>query len=562
MKACGLFMLALSGLCGIARAETKITITDAVDLGGAGWAEITSAAIGPQQSPSCPEGRLFFTTGGGVLATDLEGHPVTFPHPEASPNPWFPAYHETIPPHVIYDNHLVKLQDGSLMMTVEAVTWNDKLETKPSWWQQTQDYPAKEISQPGGRGVIYVYLSTNCGQSWHRRPDIDAATLAVPEPSGGTTVGLCGAPRLLSKVEIKHQTSKSGIGISLPVTVKWSEVGGWDGHYLYADPYHGGLFLSVPCFYGTGKENEARSRALLLRSTDRGGSWQVIGQIDSDKNPVWGWRMPVSSDPSGRLALSYFSAYDLKLAVFSPPYDKVDPLQAKTVTSVSPGDHSPKANINTNIWGSPSLTSGPDGFLIAADDWINDEGAQRMRFRVFGEPSLTQELPSAMEPESPREAMQGTFIDGAPGSQLRAFYWLERTPGPIKANTQSLPDQLRVKFQVFDGKTPLLTHPAELTIKDQKAYAFQPLGAFIGDYMRGASYVGKDGAQRFVAVWGEGGSLRFNTITVTQTKIQSSKISTPLTVAIVPGHVPPLRIAVPRTRQEGPKPAAVRKRRE
>jgi hypothetical protein len=561
MKVYGLFAIALTALCGIAAADTQITITDAVDLGGWGWAEVTSAAVGPQQNAHCPAGRLFFTDGYTVLATDLDGHPAAFPHPELSPNPRTFTYKETVDPHVIYDNHLVKLKDGSLMLTVEAVTWNDNLKTKPSWWQQTKDYPLKKISQPGGRGIIYVYLSIDCGQSWHPRTSIDAATLKVPEPAGGSTVGLCGTPRLLSETKIVHHQDKSGIGINLPVTTRWSEAGGWDGHYLYADPYQGGLFLSVPCFYGTGKENESRMRALLLRSTDHGGTWNVIGQIDSAKVPVWGWRMPVATDPSGRLAFSYLSAGDLKLAVFSPPYDKVDPLQAQTVTSTSAGDPSAKANINTNIWGSPSLTSGPDGFLIANADWTDDEGAQRQRFRVFGEPSLTQELPSAMAPESPREAMQGTFIDGAPGSRLRAFYWLERAPGLIKANTQSLPDQLRVKFQLFDGKTPLLTHPGELTIKDQKAYAFQPLGLFIGDYMRGDSYVGADGATRFVAVWNERGSLRFNTIKVTQTKTQSAKLSTPVAVTIVPGHVPPLRLALPRIRTEGPKPAAVRKQR-
>ena len=116
--------------------DLKVTAGNAVHL-GMHWAEITTAAVGPGENRHCRDGRLFFTDGYGVMATGLDGQLVVWPDTKKSPNPRLFEYRETFDPHVIHDNHLVKLQDGSLLHTVEAITWNDNLSPKPSWWELT-----------------------------------------------------------------------------------------------------------------------------------------------------------------------------------------------------------------------------------------------------------------------------------------------------------------------------------------------------------------------------------------------------------------------------------------
>ncbi|HVG10414.1 MAG TPA: hypothetical protein VNM67_22100 [Thermoanaerobaculia bacterium] len=511
----------------VAAAEAQalnITAGNAVDLGSS-WAEITTAAVGPGENRFCRDGRLFFADGSGVLATDLDGQAVVWPNPQRSPNPRTFGYRETFPPAVIADNHLVKLKDGSLVHTVEAITWNDNVSPKPAWWDQTVEFPLKNEAHPGGRAIIYVRRSDDCGATWTRITDIDAATLTVPSSSGVPTKGLCGPPRLIQNPDKK------------------SEGGGWDGHYLYADPYNGNLFLSTPCVFGT-RVNREHFLVLLLMSSDRGGSWKVIGRLDTVNDWADAWRMPISSLPSGHVAFGYLNwqLNQLKVAILAPPYPLIDlTAKAAVLATFSPGELGPGAKVDTHVPGYPTLARNPGkGFLVTTPEWKPAGSGTKQAHRFFNVP-ITLPLPG-MKKEFPEieapglaDMIHGTLIDGTPSTDLHAFYWVERSPVATTVEGQSQ-DALRVKFQVFQGNTAILKQPGVLTIADGKPYAYRA-DSFIGDYMGGASYAGKDGSQHFVAAWSEQGVLRFNTISLTP-QILTVKVPVDLDVQIVPQTVP------------------------
>lgn len=549
----------------------KVTAGNAVDL-GASWAEITTAAIGPGQSRACPNGRLFFANGYAVLATELNGQAVVWANPAESPNPRIFQYSETAPPHVIYDNHIVKLKDNSLVFTTEAVTWNDNVNPKPGWWNQTQDYPLKEKKIPGGRGIIYVYRSVDCGRTWTRATDIDAAKLEVVGPTGLSLKGLCGAPRL--KKGFKKVTVDLGNGpVEQTLPAQWSEAGGWDGHFLYADPYNGNLFLSTPCFYGAGKVNEENRLALLLMSPDRGDSWKVIRRIDMQKESVFAWRMPITSLPTGQIAFAYLSGSALKLLVASAPYSQINFQNPKILTTLSSGGFAPGTDIRAHIKAYPSLARNPGkGFLASTSDWKAVDTGTKLIHRLFDVSApggAVQPLAKAIEAPEISDVVHGTFIDGMPNTDLHAVYWVERTPGPMAATGKQLPNQFRVKFQVYKGSKELLKQPGELTIAGGQPYTYLPgpvipenkMAFFVGDYMGGTSYADRNGNQHFVAAWSEQGRLRFNTITLTP-QVLTVQVPTAVDVQIVPQAVPRQRIVTAVPPDAGPEPAILGQQQE
>lgn len=555
----GLGSLLLFAL-GVEAQGLKVTAGNAVNLGSY-WAEITTAAIGPGENRFCSGGRLFFADGFGILATDLNGQAVSWG--PRLPNPRSFEYNETFPPHDIYDNHLVKLKDGSLVYVTEAITWNDNVGTpKPEWWQRTVEFPVKKEKRPGGRANLYVRRSEDCGRTWTHVANIDAAKLTVKSPEGVPTKGLCGTPRLIQETKMVEVTLPGGQKGKAPVVTKRAEGGGWDGHYLYADPYNGNLFLSTPCVYGSKEVNKERFLALLLLSTDRGSSWKAIGQIDTQKDAAVAWRMPVTSLPSGHVAFGYLNwkLRQLKLAVVTPPYTQVDLTQGKVLATRSPGELGPGAQVNSNKTDYPTLARNPGkGFLVTAADWKPVDPGTKLAHRFFdvpvnATPGGIQEQAGIAAPGS-ADMLHGTLIEGTPSADVHLFYWVERSSGTMTADGKFL-NPLRVKFQVFKGNKAILTKPGELTVADGKPYAFGA-GDFVGDYMGGASYIGADGHLRFVAAWSEEGVLRFNTISLTP-QILSAAPPHPVEVQIVPQVVPVQRILRTVPTKVGPKPAAPR----
>ncbi len=463
-------------------------VTDAVALATDGWAEVTVAAFGPGEHPSCSDGRLFFASGASVQATTLDGEHDLF---------WTASLEETYPPRIIYDNHLVKLKSGALLMTFEGATWSDNLDPHPRWWEWTVEYPAKGFSRPGARAAIWLFRSTDCGETWSALPPIDAAKLEVPATRRGEPVaGLCGTPRRI-----------------VDDGAKKAKLGGWDGHLLHADPYSGHLFLSTPCYYGAGEVGEGAKQALVLRSTDEGSSWSVRGHIGAQG----GFRDPLASRPD-RVAYVYQRDSSVRVATFPAAAPWFELWGSQEVRRLSAADETLPAGsrylLNTNVYRIRGATRSAEGFLVSVPVFI-DGGLAHVLYDV--DPSgadarVIDTLRAGAWSQGRNHTFHGTFVPGLPDDPktLNAFYWVESDYVPEESS-------YAVRFQVYADTTPILETPGTLTLANGTAYTypFEPdNGGFVGDYMGGAAYRGTDGSRNFVASWSESGRLHFNTITV------------------------------------------------
>jgi hypothetical protein len=474
---------------------SSITVTDAVDL-GSWWAEVTTLAIGPGENPSCPNGRLFFGNSYHVLATDLDGNPAPL-----ATNPWSPTYTETHPPHIVYDNQLLKLKNGALLLTTLGGSWNDNVSPKPAWWNSTVEYPAKKKALPGARAVMWTFRSDDCGASWKQVSTIDAATLVVPAPPNGRPVkGFCGWPRLRDD----GSTKKAALG-------------GWDAHFAYADPHDGSVYVAMICAYGSAKVNDEQDATILVRSKDSGRSWSVIGSRPGRPGP----RTPVFSVP-GRVAFAHTMASNVILTTFDPNADSVDITSGSQVTPYPGGEYSPDFKVNTNFLRYHGLAADYEsggGFLTAVNYFDEPHGTLRL-FRVPKMGGAATQVGSPIVAESiGGDLFHGTLVPGPTGDNLALLYWVERVASIAseKANPFLPVNEFRVSFQVYRGTKALMAKRGELTVSGGHPYRYKYVessSGFLGDYMGGASYLAADGMRHFVAAWCENGKLRTNTVSV------------------------------------------------
>ena len=473
---------------------SSITVTNALDPDpGQPWVEITTAAIGPGEHASCRGGRLFFANSTKVLATTLQGSPEAL-----TENPWSPTYSETYPPYIVWDNQLLKLKNGTLLLMTLGGSWNDNVSPKPAWWDSTVEYPAKGTPLPGARAVAWFFQSLDCGASWTQLSTIDAATLVVPDPATGQPVkGFCGWPRLM--VDADNQ--------------KKSALGGWDASFAYADPYDESVYVTTSCAYGSARVNDAHNATLLIRSTDHAASWTVIGSRSGFLGP----RSPVFSLP-GRTAFAQTIGSNVVLTTFDSNASSVDITGGSQVTPYPGGLYSPDAKINANFLRYHGLAADLDagsGFFISVHYFDEPHGTLRL-FRVpktggaatqVGNPIVAQSIGG--------DLFHGTLVPGRSDDNLALLYWVERvTSLPGQQNDPFLPEnEFRVNFQIYRGTKALLAAPGELTVAGGTPYRYK-YGAFIGDYMGGAAYLAQDGTRKFVAAWSESGKLRINTVSV------------------------------------------------
>ncbi len=507
--------------------STTIIVGDAIKV-GPDWFENTTVAFGPGEHPAAPEGRLLFASRAKVVSTKLNGD-----HIQA----WYASLNESFPPKPIPDNHIVKLKGGDVLHTFEGTTWHDYgkkgpgwsqssnvLHTKPDWWEVTKEWAAKGNNQPGARGKIWVFRSSDAGATWIQLPGIDALTLQVPDPTQPTDLveGLFAPPRNLrcqDKDGAKTDCDKKG-------AKKVASIGGPDGHFTYADPYSDRIFISTPWYYGVGEDYRVQDRRgskshLVFVSKDKGTSWKIIGRRDD----VDEWRGPVSSLPSGKVAVSHSKGSNVLLSLFNRDDQWVDLGGASVVTTL-PGSNRSKDALFGRIWGYRSLSRDLDGkgFKVSTAYW-----EQNLVHRLYFIPTLgsgSQSISTTIRAlNSPADTLQGTFIEGLPNDDISVFYWFERIPDNIAG------EKYIARFQVYQGRAELLQQPGTLSIRKGKPYSWDYTGRDPGDYMDGAVYRShkvkavasgaskpltrrKESVRHFVATWIEDRTLMFNTITV------------------------------------------------
>jgi hypothetical protein len=301
-------LLIASAEC-FARTAAQVQAPVAIPVGS--MTEVSTALIGQNKNVSCPDGAAFFADTNQIVKTDLSGGGSTVVWLRSSAPQ---IQQKPVNPYVIDDEQIVSTYNGTLVYSVEAVTWQP-LTPAPSWSQATVKYQLKYQNQPMGRGVIYIWTSRDCGASWQFQPPVDFGSLLVWDASqaGDWTktspiAGLCGIPRVHS----------DGSG---------SEAGGADGHVLYADRNSTDIYISTSCSHGYTTQQFAPDGTeigtipssypdihLLLKSSDDGATWQVVAESANGT-----WRANMSSSPTNLyLILGNQTVYALPRPVPAP----------------------------------------------------------------------------------------------------------------------------------------------------------------------------------------------------------------------------------------------------
>lgn len=455
--------------------------------------EVTAAAIGPGANPACPDGRLILASGVDLRrlaldGTDLGGLDLRTTIGETGADP-------------IYDNHMLSLPDGSVIHTVEGITWSDDdvPDPKPTWWEQSIEYPAKGIlpGRAGARAAIWVFRSTSCGDTWTLAGKVDAATLQVEDPGNGLPAGpQCGT--------LRPQEANR---------VKVSDGGGWDGHYLAVDPHSKRLVISTPCVFGTGLNSSAAFQILVV-SDDLGKTWKSTISL-----PQNFWRAPVTPAIGGKWAYVWSDDKSIRLAIDDPvngTFSKSIEVAPLTSLEGSPKDTfvmNPSSQATLDVAVNPfpvgAFTSSSGVTLkpsmrnlvqVSSASW--DSTTKALTYRIHnidsrgGAPRLVSTIRSSVSGES---VLFGTFLQGHRAS---LFYWFEEV-GPAK---------YRVRYQAyFRGKALLLSQfarqvPGTIRNADGSNHEFTAQdGKFHGDYMKGSHILESDGVERFILVWTENG---------------------------------------------------------
>jgi hypothetical protein len=155
------------------------------------------------------------------------------------------------------DNQIIRLQDGSLLVSRNGYTWSD-LSPRPEWFDTISFTFYNGVVTGRGRSAVYVFRSTDAGQNWELWSMIDSAVAAD---------GKYGWPAQYKK--------KEG---SLAVTI-----GGFDRTELYQDPWSGDIFISGSGGggpYPTLADPQVKNHAgVIFRSQDNGKTWETYHEF-------------------------------------------------------------------------------------------------------------------------------------------------------------------------------------------------------------------------------------------------------------------------------------------
>jgi hypothetical protein len=465
--------------------RTAVEVSNEVTVAGGGFTEATAAVIPPNTNRFCRQGRLFFGSGSNVLSLNLDGQnnaPTATAFADRVKTP-----EDLSDPWLIFDNHLVATKDGRLFYSFESVIWRDNIEPRPTWWEQTKDNTLKTKNVPGGRGAIFVFASSDCGTTWSQRTVIDAADLTVTNPvTKQPEKGYCGFPRVDSGA-------------------KTAEAGGWDGHYLYADPNHNHLYITTVCANG-----KANWLGLVLMTRTDGITWSTHRQVTD----AGFWRTPITALSNSRVGFVYAQGNKAFFETFGFPGKPEDFQLKKEVAPLSyPSDvdtdtdkMSTRVGLNASMYAYPTMSRAETRakpfnllkrrFLLAA--YNNKDKAATYNLFEF-DSDQPAKLFATVEAEKPgRSVLQGTFVEAVGENAPSIFYWLEE----IETG------KFQVRFRIFsNGKQFGGTRTISETFSTP---------TFTGDYLHGTSYKTGDGWEFFLS-WSESGELKFVNVFVPST---------------------------------------------
>jgi hypothetical protein len=417
------------------------------------------------------------------------------------------------------DNQIIRLQDGSLLASKNGYTWSD-VTPRPEWFDTGSFQYGTNLFSPRARNAVYLFCSTDGGQSWELWSVIDSAVVAEgkygwPQPNKGPT----------------------GFGI-----------GGFDRTELYQDPWTGAIFVSGHGDGGpyilNGKTTESHA-GVIFRSLDDGKSWDTLHTLDGSPPYL------MTSTPDHRLIVFHIrnnvpTLYYREAGVMSAPKD-VTASEGKSLLAwgedaelgdITGGLHQCLARVGKygswdRVWiAYPSLNaSGRQTYAVAT-------------VTFGGTAEAKVELIAKVAAEDPKttSATMGNFVSDDlvdPDNQntdasCTLFYWVEAQP-----STSTDPDKTKVlvRYQIFHSGQPW--PPGYLSVQNGSKRYFGRSG--IGDYFSGG-YFWMNGELNFLAQWKEPDAIKGNIVSLPpSTPIKVNIYREFLELIILPHPDPALR---------------------
>jgi hypothetical protein len=451
--------------------------------------------IAPGRNSACPKGRIFIVAAAGgqspaVYAADfdLSG---TLQNVSAQPalNFSLTADDRLLASDIL----LASLPKGGLLMVYQGGSIST-LSPQPSWWDDFTDPKTNPPLQPGDRGAIFVWRSNDCGTTWERFADIDAAKVLG---------GRCAWP----------QKSKNG--------GPWR--GGFDREELYVDSWSGCVFLTAGCMNGGFNSYPKQDAYLVFMSNNEGKTWT----LSPAEFPRWA-PLVMTSMPSGRVYFAHCiqpsSGSRLTVGLYwmdSPWQTKQggveiyygDPTQASSQCG-----QIPTAKVTAKIT-QPGVI--PISLARLASDASGDylrvtypavigtrQVQQIVNVGVKPDGSVVTVPVRTIEAEDPNgSVLQAAFVETdrfqmKKESNAALLYWLETTSA----------GKVFTRYAMVDGSVGWYP-PGDLSVKSGKRDDWTPGGEWMGDYMKGAFfYTGLK--LHFLGAWPVPmkSELRYNTV--------------------------------------------------
>jgi hypothetical protein len=407
-----------------------------------GAGEVQSTVVRPGLKAECPNGRFLASSDRALRRADakpIENGAVMGRDLDKSSGPVVSATFES-PPFVgdryhTNDHDLVVLANGDVLL-VDTTASRKDMNPKPAWWNYAYRYSEKtgKAFGPGARSSMLIYHSSDCGQTFDFRAEVDSAM---------ELDGSCANPQFAHGLP-------TTTGPGTPENPVF-DMGGTDGPLTRLDVKTGVLYMSHQCAgykpqAGTASEsfslsNSKMNKSLILASYNSGIGWATLGF-----SPWARWRSNIVPLSANKLIFGLRDGVYVGQQMNSGQW-QFDPILLLVANYEDPNDIKTEINdvkdkygeiVSTNVPDPRALTRVPGSLtkVLAAMPATMDQGPdQGHGYRLFvydTESHQRYELDPVMPKSNSLNAflLHLTAIDIGEGPVF--LYWTD-----IDMNTQS-----------------------------------------------------------------------------------------------------------------------------
>lgn len=386
------------------------------------------------------------------------------------------------------DNHLIRLQDHSLLAIKNGYIWSD-LSPRPAWFDMGAIKFGGSGTNPRARNAVFVFRSTDWGQSWLSWSLLDAAVI---------------------------ENGKYG----------WPQgdyIGGFDRTEIYQDPWTKAIYISAHGDGGPYKKSDgmivSNHAGIIFVSKDNGKSWNTLYDKFGSGTPY-----VMTSTPEHPLIVFRISGKGPWLHFLKKESTTLSEGESVAITENGKIVNFATDEQASDVGGGPPHISiarigsvgGRDRVWIAYPA-LNGHNRQVYKICVvtFGgaeAPNMEPVVTIQAEDPTKTSCILGTFVqddlvdsNDTNKDNLTLFYWIEAPPkdSPEK-------DKLLARYTVlFSSKGQFQS--GYLSVNNGQRRYFTR--SWIGHYFQGGFFYW-DGKVNFLAQWRENDGVKGNILSI------------------------------------------------